>query len=218
MIETIVYVTSSEYKKEEGNLLLSHCMFEDGTLIGRVFEFDYRGINIPERLEIDIKTMVSYEVKSAYEVVRVPCIVEHAGLIFENLSGKNYPGGLTKPTWDALGAERFIQETQSTDRRAIARSVVAYCDGLGVRTFVGETQGVISNEPRGSRQFYWDVVFIPNDPANGVNTKTYAEIVEDPNLGLTYKVKHLSQSAKALLQFLQHRRKVGCSPLFGGPF
>jgi len=62
--------------------------------------------------------------------------------------------------WNALG-EKFLDETQSRGRKAIARAVIAYCDGQRVLTFVGDRPGTIANSPRGSRAFYWDTVFVP---------------------------------------------------------
>jgi inosine/xanthosine triphosphate pyrophosphatase family protein len=59
---------------------------------------------------------------------------------------------------------------------------------------------------RGRREFYWDTVFIPEDPTGRAADKTYAEIVDDPGLGLEHKVLHLSQSFKALRHFLEYVR------------
>jgi hypothetical protein len=36
--------------------------------------------------------MVSTEVVSAYSQLEVPCIVEHAGLIFSDYADRSYPG------------------------------------------------------------------------------------------------------------------------------
>jgi inosine/xanthosine triphosphate pyrophosphatase family protein len=110
--------------------------------------------------------------------------------------------------WDTL-KDRFIEETKSAGRRAIARAVVAYCDGKSVSTFIGEREGTIAEEPRGGRQFYWDTVFIPDDPSGSSKGLTYAEIVERPDLGLPYKIRELSQSSAAMKAFLQHRLVVG---------
>jgi hypothetical protein len=41
---------------------------------------------------------------------------------------------------DALGAEGFVESIRWAGARAIARAVVGYCDGLRIRTFVGETR------------------------------------------------------------------------------
>jgi inosine/xanthosine triphosphate pyrophosphatase family protein len=72
-----------------------------------------------------------------------------------------------------------------------------------VVTFDGETKGKIAPAPRGSRSFYWDTIFMP-DVVGSAAGLTYAEIVEDPDLGLEYKMT-ISQSTKAMMQFLEHR-------------
>jgi non-canonical purine NTP pyrophosphatase (RdgB/HAM1 family) len=139
----------------------------------------------------------------AYSQIKVPCIVEHAGLIFSNYS--SYPGGLTKPMWNIL-KDNFITETGAAGRKAQAKAVVAYCDGVEVKTFTGVTKGRIAAAPRGSRRFYWDTIF---EPVNGRGL-TYAEIVE--SRGIEEKVK-ISQSSKAMLDCLSHLLKA-TSPLW----
>jgi XTP/dITP diphosphohydrolase len=200
-----VYVTSSDYKRAENDVLVEHVSLSDGTPIGEACRFDLRPVRIQETLEIRITEMVRAEVKQAYTKLRVPCVVEHAGLIFDEYRGlgedREYPGGLTKPMWDALG-DRFLPELSASSRRAVARAVVAYCDGQSVRTFVGETEGHLAPEPRGAREFYWDTVFVPDDVDGNPGTMTYAEIVDDASLGLRHKVEHLSQSTKAMRSFL----------------
>jgi XTP/dITP diphosphohydrolase len=198
----VVYVTTNKYKSAENEVFVESCQLRDGTPVRDSIEFEIRPVSVKEVLEEDLEAMVMAEVTKAYSEIKVPCIVEHAGLIFDGY--KSYPGGLTKPMWDVL-KDRFIEETHSANRRATARAVVAYCDGQGVRTFVGETTGTIAAEPRGGRPFYWDTVFMPDDPTGKVKNKTYAEIIDDPNLGLKYKVAHLSQSTKAMLQFVEFR-------------
>ena len=200
--QRIVYVTSSTFKTVENEAFVKHCTLADGSKVLDLFDFQIRRENIIETLEVDLDAMVRAEATAAYEQTRVPCVVEHAGLLFEGHA--HYPGGLTKPMWNALG-ERFVSETQMSGRRATARAVVGYCDGMAVRTFTGDTMGTLVDPPRGSRDFYWDRVFVPDDPTGRVTSKTYAEIVEDLSLGLPYKMINFSQSAKAMLQFLEYR-------------
>ena len=202
---SIVYVTTSSFKQEENRILCDSCTLDGGTLVKDVCEFLIRPLDVRETLETQIEEMVKAEVVEAYKVLKVPCIVEHAGLIFDGYA--SYPGGLTKPMWNTLG-DKFVEETGSKDRRACARAVVAYCDGQSVRTFSGERAGRIAKEPRGRRTFYWDTVFIPDDPGRPDSEMTYAEIVDDPALGLQYKVKHLSQSTEAMLKFLEFPAKA----------
>lgn len=209
----VVYVTSNEFKQEENAILRDEATFSDGTRVSDLFDFDIRPVPIKEILEVRIELMVQAEVISAYSQIRVPCFVEHAGLIFDDYKKDSYPGGLTKPMWDTL-QDRFILETQSANRRATARAVIAYCDGKSVRTFIGETQGTLVPEPRGKRAFYWDTIFAPDDPSGKAAGKTFAEIAEDPMLSLRYKVLELSQSTRAMLKFLEYLRDVGIPELW----
>jgi XTP/dITP diphosphohydrolase len=202
MSDRIVYVTSSKFKIEE-NRVFADCTLDDGTRIGELFAFQIRGDRITETLVVDLEALVRAEARAAYAVTKVPCIVEHAGLVFDGQA--HYPGGLTKPMWNALG-DQFVVETHMGGRRAVARAAVGYCDGQRVTTFTGETRGMLVHPPRGAREFYWDSVFVPDDPSGITTGKTYAEIVEDPALGLRHKMQHLSQSARAIRRFLEFRR------------
>lgn len=198
----ITYVTSSRFKAQENERLCEVCCI-DGTPVGQLFSFEIRQVQIKEVLEVDIALMVRQEVVQAYKEIRVPCIVEHAGLVFEE--NDPYPGGLTKPMWNTFG-DRFVDETRARNKRAKARAVVAYCDGQRVHSFCGETTGLIAEEARGNHKFYWDTVFIPDTRDLRAKGKTYAEIVDDPALGLDFKMRELSQSARAMLKFLEYRQ------------
>lgn len=209
-VAVVHYVTSSKYKREENEAFRRVCLFE-GKPIDLTFRFEMRDVPILETLEIDLAVMVQAEVTAAYSQLRVPCIVEHAGLIFGDYKSVQYPGGLTKPMWNSLG-DHFLEETNSRGRKATARAVIAYCDGRKVQTFIGETDGTLAQEPRGSRAFYWDTIFIPDNAETG--NLTYAEIVDDPKFGLDYKVATLSQSSKAMLKFLAYFHKEGAPYLW----
>ena len=204
--QKVVFVTSSAYKKEENAVFSKYCSLTDGTRVGDLFEFDIRAVPIKELLEVDLRVLVSDEVTKAYSQIKVPCIVEHAGLVFEEYKEFMYPGGLTKPMWDTLGMN-FVKETKSAGRKVTACAVVAYCDGQEVKTFLGETSGNLVDEPRGSREFYWDTVFVPETNQPEAKEKTYAEIVSSSRLGLKYKMEHLSQSSKAMRKFLDYVKK-----------
>ncbi|MFT4048638.1 MAG: non-canonical purine NTP pyrophosphatase [Solirubrobacterales bacterium] len=205
----IVYVTSSKFKVGENEIFVREATLADGSVVGEHFEFDIREAAIPERLEIRLVELVRAEAASAYASVRVPCIVEHAGLVLDGFGEDadfEFPAGLTKPMWDTLG-DRFVSETHSAGRAARAKAVVAYCDGQRVHHFVGETEGTIAESPRGGREFYWDTIFIPNNQDGSPGALTYAEIVDDPSLGLRHKVLFHSQSTRAKLSFLEWFRK-----------
>lgn len=210
---TVVYVTSSRFKAEENRVFQEVCTLSDGSPVSQRFDFQIRSLEIKEVLEVDLAVMVQAEVVQAYSQIKVPCIVEHAGLIFEDYKSASYPGGLTKPMWNTLG-DNFLEETKSVGRRATARAVVAYCDGKNVHTFVGDTLGRLAEAPRGSRDFYWDTVFIPDTSDTAATGKTYAEIVETTTLGLAFKMRNLSQSARAMTKFLDYLQANGASSLW----
>jgi XTP/dITP diphosphohydrolase len=199
----IVYCSWSSFKKEEWAIAKDQITLPSaGKPLGQLLDCQFRDVHTTEPLLCDLEAMVRFKIASAYRAVQVPCIVEHAGLILEGYEDKSYPGGLTQPMWDSLGAEKFVASCSTLSTKAIARAVVGYCDGLNTYTFVGETKGTLSATPRGDRDFYWDTVFCPD----GFGGKTYAEIVGSDRKGLIEKLK-VSQSIRALQKFMEHRLK-----------
>jgi XTP/dITP diphosphohydrolase len=208
---TLVYVTSSSHKQEENRAFVKHCTLDDGTPIKRLVAFEFREKPVLQILEVDIAKMVAEGVAKAYSQIRVPCIVEYAGLIFDRYRADSYPGGLTKAMWNALG-DRFVAETNCSGSRATARAVIGYCDGMRVHTFTGDTTGTIATRPRGPREFYWDTVFIPDNEDGSPGRHTYSEIVADRTRGLKFKMQKMSQSAKAmrkLIEFIRSSPQTG---------
>ncbi len=195
------YATKSSFKQDEVNQIISSAKLKDrhGAEVCAKdhFEVKFPDVSTNEPLERNLEEMVRHKAISAYKRILEPCIVEHAGLILENYSAENYPGGLTQPMWDALGAEGFLSSVRKKKKKATARAVVGYCDGMNVHIFVGETVGKFSQKPMGEREFYWDTVFIPNTG----DGHTYAEISAKEG-GLVEKVQ-LSQSRKAMVKCLE---------------
>jgi len=216
----IIYATGSPFKREEIDAICADSQLGllDGSRgrVGDLFEFTFRQVPMHEVLERDLVEMIRHKARAAYSRLQIPCIVEHGGLIFEEHKDVSYPGGLTQPMWDALGADAFLKETGGAGRRVIARAAVGYCDGSSVAAFVGDTHGSLATAPRGRRGYYWDPVFQPDNPiaSPSAASRTYAEIADSPD-GLAEKVR-ISQSTKAMLAFLEHRLAVGEAPLFRG--
>jgi len=196
---TIFYATRNSFKNEELSIISLKQSFRDPKnierKIGELIDFRVSDISTEEPLEIDLCEMIRHKARSAYRTILYPCIVEHAGLILEKNAAEGFPGGLTQPMWDALHPEGFLARTGCAGERAIARAVVGYCDGMQTHTFVGETTGTIADAPRGSREFYWDVVFCPDEGGG----KTYAEMTDEAD-GLEKKLA-ISQSTKAIRAF-----------------
>jgi inosine/xanthosine triphosphate pyrophosphatase family protein len=200
----IIYCSWSSFKKEEWQLAKDQLELGSlpGKKLGELFDLEFRKVPTSEPLLCDLNAMVKFKIESAYRVTQVPCIVEHAGLIIEGYEDKSFPGGLTQPMWDSLDARKFVACCAPLGARAIARAVVGYCDGMNVNTFVGETKGSLSSNPRGDRDFYWDTVFCP-DEAGGI---TYAELAGRGRAGLLKKLE-ISQSVRAMKLFMEYRLK-----------
>ena len=110
----------------------------------------------------NLHDIVIDKVMKAFKGVMRPVIVEHTGLILRDFG--ELPGGLGKIFWDSLGADQFATFFAHTDTAyAIAKTVIAFCDGRQIKTFVGEIDGQIVDPPRGNRAFQWDCVFQPNE-------------------------------------------------------
>ncbi|HEY7289748.1 MAG TPA: non-canonical purine NTP pyrophosphatase [Vicinamibacterales bacterium] len=147
--------------------------------------------DIQEILHADVQEIVRHKTITAYEALRCPCLVEHGGLYMDALPG--LPGGLGKVVWDAVG-DRLCGFLNPTDTRAAtARSILGYCDGRRIFTYIGETRGRIADKARGNYAFAWDPVFIP-DGAD----ETYGEMGPD-------RKRQTSPGAKAWTQFLQEQ-------------
>lgn len=191
----IIYCSWSRYKIEEWNTIRG-TDFDSGSKFGDLIDLEFRKVRTQEPLLCDLEVMVHAKAMSAYKEVKVPCVVEHAGLILQGYEAQSYPGGLTQPMWDALGAEEFVSTCAAQGSEAVARAIIGYCDGSSVRVFVGETKGKLRSTPAGVRAFYWDTIFCPD----GSGGKTYAEIADN---NLSDKLQ-ISQSIKALRQLISH--------------
>ena len=98
----VIYCSWSAFKKEEWEVAQSTIRLDDpdGEMLGELFNIEFRDVATSEPLLCDLEGMVRSKAKAAYRAVKVPCIVEHAGLILEGYEKNSFPGGLTQPMWD----------------------------------------------------------------------------------------------------------------------
>jgi XTP/dITP diphosphohydrolase len=122
----------------------------------------------------DPRLLVRDKALKAFEYLGEPLFVEHTGLYLDYLNG--LPGGLTQIFWDRLKADRFAKLFGNVEHKVSAKTVIGYIDGKKCHFFEGEISGRISSEPRGSRDFQWDCVFVPE----GFD-KTFAELGDKKN-------------------------------------
>ena len=122
--------------------------------------------------------------------------VEHTGLRLKILNG--FPGGLTQVFWDTLQAEK-MSELFGSDEEGTVEAVtdLCYVDGRQFYEFRGIISGRISKQPKGSRAFQWDCVFIPDK-----KSQTFAEMGSDEKNKISMRKKALD----AFAEFLKKNR------------
>lgn len=145
---------------------------------------------IDEIQTTDMEALVRDKCLKAFHLIGRHVFVEHTGLFIDQLN--QFPGGLTQIFWDTLGPDRVSElYGQGKDPRVVARTRIGYCDGRRIHQFEGEVSGQIALEPRGSRDFQWDCIFVPDGYA-----QTFAELGD---------VKHeISMRRRALDSFADH--------------
>jgi len=131
-------------------------------------------LDLPELQDLDVAQVAAVKAAAAHETLGdpdSPILVEDSGLVVEAWNG--LPGALTKWFLASVGNEgllRMLSGEEDRSARAVCAVAVAAADG-SVRVFVGEVEGSIAPEPRGSGGFGWDPIFVPRG-----HTETYAEL------------------------------------------
>lgn len=161
----IRFLTANKFKIQEAQEILQSHSIE-------VIAYSEK---IEELQTTDTERMVKDKVLRAFKIIGRPVFVEHTGLYLEYLN--ELPGGLTQIFWDSLEADKFSELFGgTTNPKASAKTIIGYCNGKVINYFYGEIKGKIAKEPKGSREFQWDCVFIPD----GFN-QTFAELGDQKN-------------------------------------
>lgn len=131
-------------------------------------------IAIVEPQSMNLEFLVEEKIKMIRPLLPdTPFFVEHTGLIIDAWRG--LPGGLTHVFMDTVGNEgicRMMHAYKADERTARARLIIGYYyQSSGIKTFAGEVAGIIAKEPRGTNNFGWDSIFIPNG-----DERTYAQM------------------------------------------
>ncbi len=136
------------------------------------FPVAHQKIDLDEIQSLDLKEIVDYKVRQAYDVIETPVLVEDVALEFSALG--RFPGTFIKFLVDEVSFETICRMLDGLSREAVARCVFGYYDGTEVRFFEGSLNGMIADQPSGESGFGWDKIFIPEG-----YTVTRAELNED---------------------------------------
>lgn len=156
-------------------------------------EIDHAPVDVAEIQSLDLVEVVTEKVKAAYAQLQRPVLVEDTSLVIGALG--RLPGPLVKWFLEELKSEGLCRLADADpERRAFAVAAFAYYDGMEVTVFEGGLAGTVAKEPRGSSDFGWNPVFIPEGQA-----KTLGEMDEETFKSFYTKIKPF----EALREFLE---------------
>ncbi|WP_158502164.1 non-canonical purine NTP pyrophosphatase [Vitiosangium sp. GDMCC 1.1324] len=133
---------------------------------------------VTEVLDANLEKVILAKAAAAYQVCRVPVVVEHGAFCLDALGGM--PGALIKPLWETLQFRICDLVPAGQSRTMFARSAVCYCDGRTRTLILKEVKGELATKARGSGGFHWDPIFIPEG-----HTRTFAEMSLTEKLALS---------------------------------
>jgi non-canonical purine NTP pyrophosphatase (RdgB/HAM1 family) len=137
------------------------------------FALERIDLDLPEPQSLDPSEVAETKVRTAFDRVHRPVVVEDSGL--EILAWGAFPGALIRWLEKSAGLEAIPRMLDAfPDRRARAVCAIACFDGTRVIGARGVTEGSIAPAPRGSLGFGWDSIFVPEGSA-----LTYAEMPAD---------------------------------------
>jgi XTP/dITP diphosphohydrolase len=127
-------------------------------------------IDLAEIQSIDAGQVCRAKAALAYELLKAPVLVDDTGFELAGLGG--FPGALVTWALEAGGVEilhRMLPRGGPADAAAI--TCIGLADERGVHVFSGRIAGTVLAEPRGTKGFGFDPVFVPQGA-----TKSYAEM------------------------------------------
>lgn len=138
-------------------------------------------LDVDEIQEKDVEKVAGRKAKDAFDVLRVPVLVEDTGLHIDAMNG--YPGSLVKHFLDSIDNAGIMAFLEGKSRGATAVTAFGYCDSSGkVNTFRGEKPGRICDEIKVKNDFDWDCMFIPEG-----HEETYAQMDPDTKNSLSHR-------------------------------
>ncbi|MCL5412694.1 MAG: RdgB/HAM1 family non-canonical purine NTP pyrophosphatase [Candidatus Marsarchaeota archaeon] len=176
---TLAFVTSNEGK-----------LREFGQMLG--VELERVDLQLEELQSLDTAAVATDKARQAYSVLGRPVVVEDTGLYIDAWNG--FPGALVKWLVKSVGLQGIIRMLgNETDRRAHAKTSICLRYGSGARLFEGTVHGSIADSVRGTSDFGWDPIFIPEGMSN-----TFAELGHEAKNAVSMR----SKAVAALREFL----------------
>lgn len=153
--------------------------------------FTHQKIDLDEIQSLELREIVEHKVKQAYDIVKIPVLVEDVSFEYKALG--RLPGPFIKYFVTELEPETMCRVIDGMDRSAIGRCMFGYYDGADISIFEGELHGKIAEHPAGENGFGWDRIFIPDG-----YSLTRAQL-DDEEYGKVYKIIRPIEELKTFL-------------------
>lgn len=145
-MENVTFITGNQNKADYLSNFLNHPV-------------DHVKLDLDEIQSTNLNEIVEHKVKQAYNLIKKPVIVEDVSLEFEALNG--LPGPFIKFYIEKVPFETICSMINGLSRKATAKCVFGYFDGINLELFQGSLDGEITKVPSGDNGFGWDRLFIP---------------------------------------------------------
>lgn len=176
----ILFATSNPGKLEEARKVLAP--------MGFIVEgYDGKGTEIQADTTREV---AAHTAMGAAARAGRPVIVEDAGLFVDGLKG--FPGVYSAYALRTIGLDGLVRLLGgSRSRRASFVSSVAYCEPGGKpEVFDGSVRGTIALQPRGSRGFGFDPIFVPSG-----RRRTFGELSIEEKCRVSHRSRALRKFA-----------------------
>jgi XTP/dITP diphosphohydrolase len=185
-MKTIYFITGNKGKLEEAKQKFS-------TVGINVVQ---KNLGYPEIQAETLEDVARFGVEHVQKKFKQPFILEDAGLFIDALGG--FPGVYSSYVFYTVGLKgilKLLEGMNETKRGALFRSVFAYSEpGEKTKLFIGECQGKLAFEERGTNGFGYDPIFSPNG-----ETRTFAEMETEEKNSFSHRGKSLDK----LIDFLK---------------
>lgn len=153
-----------------------------------------KNIDLDEVQSMDLKEIVSKKMRTAYDIVQAPVLVEDVALEFMGLGG--LPGPFIKFFLEKMSLQELCDLVADKNRKAIGRCMFGYYDGEQEMFFEGSLSGEVAKAPKGDKGFGWDKIFLPD----GFNGRTRAELTDQEYDEVYLQIRKLGDLKQFLIQ------------------
>ncbi len=183
-MKKILFATGNKNKVREAQSILQ-------------IELEIADLELDEVQSMDLVYVAKKKAEGAFAILKKPLIVEDVGVFISALNG--FPGPFAKFMEESVGNKKLLDLLKDeADRKIKVQCVVAFHNGKEVLTFLGEVNGEIAFEERGTDGWGFDPIVIPDGQA-----QTYAELgFEKKN-----ELSHRKKAFVKLKEFLDSQSK-----------